>query len=167
MIQPPDRHFLLAAQGWIELGNLSEASLELERISPEFRNHPDVLELRWQIHAQAKHWEQCVEIATALIQAAPTQPMGWIHRSYALHELRRTTEARDGLQSILKIFPDELTIPYNLACYECTLGNEAKAKEWLGKVFATDQAAQWKAMALQDPDLKPLWPFITALGMSR
>jgi len=35
-----------AAQGWLELGNLAEASAELERLEPQLRTHPDVLELR-------------------------------------------------------------------------------------------------------------------------
>ena len=162
-IPSPDRHHLLAAQGWVELGNLCEASAELEQIAPALKSHPAVLEVRWQIHAQATQWAECVELAAAIIRADPTVAMGWIHRSYALHELNRTAEARDGLLSVARLFPDELTIPYNLACYECKLGNVAKAREWLGKIFATEHAAEWKATALEDLDLKPLWAFIPKL----
>ena len=162
-IQPPDHHHLLAAQGWLELGNLCEAGLELERIAPALNEHPAVLEVRWQIHAHAKQWEECVALAATIIRTDPTAAMGWIHRSYALHELRRTAEARDGLLSVVGIFPDEPTIPYNLACYECTLGHEVKAGEWLKKIFSTEHAAEWKATALEDLDLKPLWAVIPKL----
>ena len=162
-IKQPDSHHLLAAQGWLELGNLLEATHELEQINPSLGNHPAVLEARWQIFARTKQWDECVKLAAAIINANPTMAMGWIHRSYALHELQRTAEARDGLLSVVRIFPEELTIPYNLACYECTLGNPVKAREWLGKIFSTEQAAEWKATALQDLDLKPLWPIIPKL----
>jgi len=48
-IPPQDAHFLRAAEGWIELGNHLEAFEELERITPQWRAHPDVLKLRWEI----------------------------------------------------------------------------------------------------------------------
>ena len=162
-VQLPDRRHILAAQGWLELGATAEASAELDQINPALVNHPEVLEIRWQIHGRAKRWNDCVMLASEMIKADPTMALGWIHRSYALHELRRTAEARDGLLSVIGIFPEELTIPYNLACYECTLGNLGKAREWLKKIFSTAQAARWKATALKDLDLKPLWQIIPKL----
>src|SRR5438552_14861639 len=125
-IPQPDSHHLLAAQGWLELGNVVEAAAELKKISSALNLHPMVLEIRWQIHARAKQWSECVELAAAIIRADPTAAMGWIHRSYALHEMKRSTEARDGLLSVAALFPEELTISYNLACYECALGNTGK-----------------------------------------
>ena|SRR5882724_10638609 len=162
-IKKPDSHHLLAAQGWLELGNLPEAAHELEQINTAWQEHPEVLEIRWQIHARSKSWDECVRVAAAMIRANPTSAVGWIHRSYALHELQRTAEARDGLLSVVKLFPDELTILYNLACYECTLGNLPKAREWLEKIFSTTQGDEWRATALEDLDLKPLWPIIAKL----
>ncbi|MFO1486926.1 MAG: tetratricopeptide repeat protein [Verrucomicrobiota bacterium] len=159
----PDQHHLLAAQGWLELGNFSEAEAELKQLVPELHNHPAVLEVRWQIHARAKRWQDCIDVAAAIIQADATSPLGWIHRSYALHELRRTAEARDGLLGVVGLFPEEQTIAYNLACYECTLGNLPSAKNWLAKVFAGKDAADWRLNARQDADLKALWPEIETL----
>ena len=162
-ISSPDRHHLLAAQGWVELGNVREATAELDQIAPALNSHPAVLEVRWQIHAHSKNWNECVELAAAIIRTDPTVAMGWIHRSYALHELNRTAEARDGLMSVVGIFPEELTIPYNLACYECKLGNPSKARQWLEKIFSTEHAEEWRATALEDLDLKPLWAVIKKL----
>ena len=162
-IKEPDSYHVRAAQGWLELGNPIEANTELEQINPALSDHPDVLEVRWQIRAQVKQWDECVKLASTLIKADPTTVTGWIHRSYALHELQRTAEARDGLLSVIGLFPEELTLPYNLACYECKLGNLPKAREWLGKIFSTEHAAEWKATALEDLDLKLLWAVIPKL----
>jgi hypothetical protein len=88
----PDSFHLQAAVGWLELGNFTEANEELENITPQLRAHPDVREVRWQVYAAAKKWEACVDIAAAITKLAPNRELGWIHRSYALHELIRTEE---------------------------------------------------------------------------
>jgi len=49
-----DQRHLLAAQGWVELGNHIEADSELDKIVNEYRVHPDVLEVRWAIYASQK-----------------------------------------------------------------------------------------------------------------
>jgi predicted Zn-dependent protease len=135
-LEPPDSIHLLAAQGWLELGSHIEANDELENISASLRAHPAVLAVRWEIYAAAKKWEAAVDIAAALIQLDPEDPVGWVHRSYALHELKRTTEARDNLLRVVDKFPSSATMRYNLDCYECQLGRLEKAKEWLKKAFA-------------------------------
>ena len=85
-LPPPDKHHLRAAQGWLELGNALEANEELERIAPELRAHPDVLEVRWHIYAHAKKWDACVDIAEAIIKLAPNRPDGVDSPLVRLHE---------------------------------------------------------------------------------
>jgi hypothetical protein len=68
----------------------------LEEIAPLLRAHPHVIELRWQIYAMARHWHDAVEIGQALVRLVPDNPEG-LHRSYALHELKATGNARDLL----------------------------------------------------------------------
>ncbi len=96
-LKAPDKFHVDAAQGWIELGDHMEANEELEHIAPELRAHPDVLEIRWHIYAHTKEWDACVDIAEEIIKLAPEREGGWIHRSFALHELGRTQEAFDQL----------------------------------------------------------------------
>ena len=76
-----DQRHLVAAQGWLELGNHLEANEELEQITAEYHVHPAVLEVRWQICAKAKKWKGALDIASALIQLVPEHPLGWVHRS--------------------------------------------------------------------------------------
>ena len=89
-LQPPASHHVQAAQGWLELGNPLEANEELEKVTPTLRVHPDVLEVRLQIYAQAKKWDVCVDLAESIVQQAPERVFGWVQRSFALHELKRT-----------------------------------------------------------------------------
>jgi tetratricopeptide (TPR) repeat protein len=155
-LEHPDTLHLEAAQGWLELGNHLEANEELDRISPEMRIHPDVLNLRWHVFSKAQKWDACLDIASALIKLAPECSQGWIHRSFALHELKRTQEAFDNLLPVVEKFSRVWTIPYNLACYCAQLGRLDEAQDWFKKAMALDEQAV-KESALDDPDLQPLW----------
>jgi predicted Zn-dependent protease len=152
-----DRHHLLAAEGWLELGSPVEAGAELDRLTPTQHGAPDVQELRWQISAKAGNWNACVDIAKALTQLAPDRAVSWIHHAYALHELRRTREAFDVLAPMAIRFPTDATIPYNLACYACQLGDLVGARDWLAQAFRLGNAKEIKRQASEDPDLVPLW----------
>jgi predicted Zn-dependent protease len=156
-LEPPDSLHLQAAQGWLELGNHVEADADLDKITPQLRAHPDVLKLRWQIYAAAKKWEAALDIAAAHVALDPEDPVGWVNRSYALHELKRTSEARDNLLRVLDKWPTIALMCYNLACYECQLGNLERAKEWLEKAFRLGDARRMKLAALDDPDVERLW----------
>ena len=160
ILGPPDTHYLSAAQGWLELGNPTEASQELACISPPNAGQPDVLEVRWTLLAHQKQWEAALEQARQLIQADPDRCTGWIDQSYTLHELKRTEEARRALLSVATRFPNVMILPYNLACYACQLGDLPDAREWLAKAIALSGREEIRKMALADLDLQPLWPEI-------
>jgi tetratricopeptide (TPR) repeat protein len=162
-LQAPDLHHLNAAEGWLELGNHHEALAELTQISPAEQGRLEVLGLRWSIAAQFKSWEECIQLATTIIELAPENVFGWVHRSFALHELRRTQEACDLLRPVAKQFPRNETIPYNLACYECQLGNLPEARKWFQQALTRSDPESIKQQALADADLQPLWPEILRL----
>lgn len=162
-LEPPDSHHLAAAEGWLELGNPAEALAELRHLTAEGAAHPAVLEMHWQISAQNQQWETCLELAARLVRLNPELPTGWIHRSYALHELKRTAEARDQLLPAVPRFPQEAVMFYNLACYECRLGNLAQARRWLRETFALKNSGPWRRAAEVDADLAALWPELAKL----
>ena len=155
-LEPPDSHFLRAAQGWLELGSPDEARVELARIDPALTEHPDVLEARWNVLAAERNWSLCVELASTLVRIAPRRAIGWIHRSYALHELKRTREAADLLLPAATAFPSDWLIRYNLACYACQMGKMQESWNWLQNAFELGEEKQIRQMALDDPDLEPL-----------
>ena len=151
-----DRRFLDAAEGWLGLGDHSAANEELEQITPELRADPIVLEVRLQISWAARKWDACIEIASALVKLKPGNDYGWIGRSFALHELKRTQEAYDFLLPAEDKFRKNWTIPYNLACYCAQLNRLEEAQVWFKKAMAINEQTV-KREAIDDPDLKPLW----------
>ena len=164
LLGPPDNHFLSAAVGWCELG-VAEAKVELERIAPALRHHPDVLEARWLIHAQEQDWDEGLAVAGKLVEAAPQQSSGWLHRAYALRRAQRVglQAAWDVLLPAAEKFPDQPIIPYNLSCYACQLGRLDEAREWLQRAAKVAGKEKIKSMALNDDDLAPLWQEIKKL----
>jgi tetratricopeptide (TPR) repeat protein len=162
-LEPPDSHHLNAAIGWLELGNPQEANAEWERIAEPNREHPEVVEVHWRIFAARKNWPAAWESACRLVRVAPDNPVGWINRSFSLHEMKRTQEAWDQLLPAAKEFPKVGIIPYNLACYACQLGQQALAEAYLAIAFSLDRKDEVKKMALNDRDLEPMWDYIKAL----
>jgi len=159
----PDSLYLTAAEGWLELGMPLEAQAELVNLTPSLRIHPLVLELQWNIHAQTGQWELASGVSAALATLLPEDSFGWIHRAYSLHELKRTREAWDVLLPMADKFPDQYIIRYNLACYACQLDNLKESLVWLKRAMALAGKKDVRIMALEDPDLKPLWPQIGKL----
>ena len=160
----PDRFHAQAAVGWLELGSVLEARRELDAISPAHREHPDVLEAWWPILAEEKNWNAALASAEKLVAQAPERQTGWVQQSYALHELKRTGEACDRLVQVVEKFSDVYVIPYNLACYQCQLGNKTEALEWLRRAVQASDARTIRAMGMNDSDLAPLRDEIAKLA---
>ena len=162
-LEPHDLMQINAAEGWLGLGNPVEAHAELDQIEPSSRSHPSVLKVRWTVFAHEKRWDAALETASALVQLEPENVFGWVHRSYALHELKRTKEALENLLPVVNVFFDEIIIRYNMACYECVLGNIEHARLRLAETFnlalSQNCTEEWKTRMKSDPDLKPLWGY--------
>ena len=66
-------------------------------------------------------------------------------------------KAWDALLPAAEKFPKEPVIPYNLACYACQLQKLEDARSWLKRAIEIGGKERMKEMALEDPDLQPLW----------
>ncbi len=155
-LPPPECFHVSAAVGWLELGSPSEAREELKSLSIPHQEHPDALEVWWKIFAAEDDWPSALAWGEKLAALAPERASAWINLSFALHELGRTREAFDRLQGAAGQFPEDFVIPYNLACYQCQLGNEASAWSWLERAAQTADPRLIRSMALEDPDLAAL-----------
>jgi hypothetical protein len=158
-LEPPDTLFLSAAIGWLELGVPAEAEAELSKVSAGQQSHPDVLEVRWVILARSKRWDAALEIARALLRSAPSRSSGWLHHAYSLRRVSKhgLKQAWDALLPAYEKFPTEPTIPYNLSCYACQMQQLEDARAWLRRALKAGDREKIKQMALDDPDLEPLW----------
>ncbi len=156
-LKDSDKKVLEAAEGWLGLGNWEQAEADLAGIAPKFRLHPDVLKLRWYITAAQAKWVLAGQVARATCTVAPDNPFGWACLAYAAHKLNQTGEARNVLLSVVDDFPDEYSLRYDLACYTCLLGNLGEAWYWLQKALALPHNKKLERIALEDPNLRPLW----------
>ena|SRR5690348_881363 len=164
-LEPPELFYVSAAYGWLGLGNTAEARAELAHIGADCRNHPDVLEARWEICVAEQRWIEGLQIARELLLYAPDRAAGWLHQAYAL---RRTPDGsvRKAWTSLLPAFdkfPSEAIIPYNLSCYACQLAMLDAARVWLKRAAVIGGKDKIRRIAVSDPDLQPLWPEIKNL----
>jgi predicted Zn-dependent protease len=163
-LPPEDQIRFHAAQGWLGLQDAPSARDELAELTPPSQTHPEVLKLQWWIGAVERDWLAAATAAKAVIRLLPDEAEGWVHHSVALHKLQRTTEARALLRAVVERFPDDPVLLYNLACYECQLGQLPAARERLCQALTLSARADLlKRNALEDADLEPLWPVIPSL----
>ena len=152
---------LLVATGYAELGMWSEAWDELEAIDDAARVSFDVLALRLEVLVQLKRWEPAAILADSLIAKGVTAAEIFLNGAYAVRRCRSLTEAKEFLLKGPHLAGKDPHFHFNLACYECQLGNIPAAKEQLEHAFKLD--ASLREDALDDPDLEPLWGADTQL----
>ena len=145
---------ILAAQGYLELGMLEEALLELSAIGTSGFNDPDIMELRLHILMQERKWNEAVAAAEELLRIKNDALPAYIHGAFALHETGRTVEARDLLLKGPSLLRKDPTFHYNIGCYEAVLGNRESALQSLRASFALDET--FREFAKHDPDLVQL-----------
>lgn len=151
-----DAKHLLAAEGWLELGNFLAANEELENIAPLFRAHPEVLELRVSILMAGKKWDDALVIAETLTDQLPGRPAAWVAMAECLHQKGETESAYQTLMGIADEFTRHAEITYALARYAALVGEFKEAEEWLKLAFEAG-GPKLKLKALDDPALKEFW----------
>ena len=164
-LEVSDIHRLNAALGWLGLDSPSEARAELDAIPAARQWHPAVLEARWLLCAHEKKWTEALTIAEREVVAMPGAANGWLHRAYALRRAPGggLAQAWEALLAVAKKFPNEAVVAFNLSCYACQMSQLDASREWFQRAIETGGKDAIKKMALEDEDLKPLWPEIENL----
>jgi len=145
---------LVTAQGYCELQMYEDALAELDSIPSRYQHRPLVVEMRLVTLMQAKRWPDALEFGDKLCALRPDAGAGFIHTAFCLHELGRTAEAKKRLLSGPPTLEKEANYFYNLACYECVLGDLDEARKHLARSIALDP--KYREFAKGDPDLKQL-----------
>ncbi len=145
---------LLSAQGYIELEMPDDALRELDALLPRDQFRQEVLQMRLFIVMHAKRWEQALSVCARLRTVSPEDTTGYIHGAFCLHELGRTTEAKELLLAGPSSLLSEATYYYNLGCYAAALGNLKEATQHLETSFRMDK--KFREIAKLDPDLKAI-----------
>ena len=150
----PFERTLLAAQGYFELEMLDDAIRQLDGLPFEEQFCAEALEIRIAVQMKAARWKEALGASEKLCAVLPERSIGFIHTAFCLHELGRTREAKEVLLEGPPSLASEPTYHYNLACYECALGNLESARAYLATSVSMDE--DLRAYALEDPDLKLL-----------
>ena len=154
-MSPNDRKYLVAAEGYLELGLPLDANEELEKIDPEKRDESEVLIVRLEIYETLEKWELVKTVAKILINRHPDS-IDWF---VSLANATRRTESIEAARSILLTAvtgqPRVAIFHYYLACYDCQLGEIEVAKARLKHAFNLDPQLRMKA--LDDADLATVW----------
>lgn len=145
---------LLAVQGYTELKMFDDALAELATLPSDIQREPGAVELRIVILTQSHRWEEALTSSRELCQTMPNEAAGYIHVAFCLHCLGRSSEAKETLLSGPPSLQKEATFHYNLACYECALGNLDAARQHLERSIAMDK--KFREFSKTDPDLEPL-----------
>ncbi len=151
------------AMGYLGLGLVNEASDELEAIEGADRLSIPVMLARIELYMMAKDWALLVAVAQGVARADPAQEAAWIGWAYGQRRLTTLPEARAVLLAAEPHHGQTCALlHYNLACYECQLGDIAAAKTRLRRACKLG-GKQFKTMALDDEDLKPMWAQIVVM----
>jgi len=154
-LEPENQKHLEAAQGYVELGMFMDANEELENIDPEVRHLAEILVVRLEIHRALQKWELMQAVAKKLAEYDPDDVQWWVSWAYATRRAESIDAARHILALAIDIHPRKAILHYNLACYECQLGDITAAKKHLDKTFRLDP--KYRIFALDDDDLMPMW----------
>lgn len=146
---------LQAALGYFELGMIAEANSEIESLPPEEKTRTEVLEMRLEIYREAKSWALMEVVARELLRRTPEHPKTWVDAAIAVRRTDSVQAAKELLEAAEAMFPENATIQFNLGCYACLLGDIEEAKRRVKRAIELD--AKFKLLALDDPDLEPLW----------
>ena len=132
-----------------------EANAELDEIDPDRRHLPEILEVRMHIFCSLKKWELMQTIAKKLAILDPKNVQWTASWAYATRRSDCIEAARLILINAVERQENEPLFHFNLACYECQLGNLDEAKERLQQACALN--LKYRTLALDDSDLEPLW----------
>ena len=152
--EPFEKH-ITTAQGYIELGMPLDANEELEQIEPEKRDATEVLALRVQIYSALKKWELMQTVARSLALRDPDNVQWTVLWAYATRRADSINAARLILLEAVERIPGAAIFHYNLACYECQLGDVEVAKARLKHALKLEP--RYRLMALEDEDLEGVW----------
>jgi predicted Zn-dependent protease len=142
------------AEGYSELGMLDDALAQLDQLDKDDQDRLQILRMRIDILLRKQDWKNALRLSLRFCGIHPNQPYGYIHAAFCLHELGRTSEAKQTLLDGPATLLDEPVYYYNLGCYDSVLGNLEQAKAYLRACFRLDKS--FRELAKNDPDLKQI-----------
>jgi hypothetical protein len=142
------------AQGYLGLGMVAEAEVELDRILEPERGEPSVLALRVAVLQERCDWLALRAVAAEFVRRAPAEAAAWVTWAYATRRATSLAAAEEILLQAERLHSADATIQFNLGCYACQRGALDAARQRVDRAQSLD--ASFKDLAAVDPDLAPL-----------
>lgn len=146
---------LLAADGYLYLGLAAHALAELESISDAYQHASPVLRARVRVLLHLKRWDEADALSAAGNSLYPEENEFTVQRAFALHQLKKGSDAVKVLLSAPEWIRRTGILHYNLACYEAQLGDLMTARQCIQAAIEINSS--FKKNARTDPDLARLW----------
>lgn len=108
-----------------------------------------------EVYRAAQQWPAMQTIARRLAKYDPNDVQWTVMWAYATRRAESLQAAQSILLEAVERRPDVAIFHYNLACYECQLGQIEVAKARLSHAFKLDQS--FRLLARDDEDLRPIW----------
>lgn len=152
---------LAAAEGYLTLKLPHDAWETLDEIDPEERGSLPVISIRLEILSSMQRWKEVSRIGREAISQFPQAGHLYLQTSYGVRRHENLTAAYLILSSGNHALSDNALFHFNMACYECQLGQQDSARLRLKQAIKLNRLC--KQMALDDPDLEPMWQMISSL----
>ena len=146
---------LLAADGYLYLGMAKQALDELESIRDDSQHASPVMRARVRVLLHLKRWAEANSLSQTGASLYPEENEFTVQRAFALHQLKKGTDAVKVLLSAPEWIRRTGILHYNLACYEAQLGDLTTARQCIKAAIEINSS--FKKNARTDPDLARLW----------
>lgn len=149
------------AEGWLELGDYTSASEELDKLPANQKASIQVLDLRLCIYTAAKKWSHVEAISRGLCAALPGSERHFLILADALHKQGKNQEAFDVLLPLLHL--NSVEIHYHCVCYACQAGHIFDALDlmFVAIEMGIESGNDIRQRALDDPRLEEIWEDIS------
>lgn len=145
------RWSLSFVRGYIELGMLTAAEQELDKLQDTQRCHADVIELRVRILLGRERYERAAWLARSAAKVYPGVAEFYFYAAHAYESLDRPEDARAVWISAPTLFHVSGIFHFNLARVEVKLGNHTSARQHIALAIELDPTIE--ARAAKDPGL--------------
>ena len=145
---------LESAQGYLELGMNQEALDVLDSLPSEEASLSASISLRLMALNGMERWEMAADLARQSIPDHPHCGALYLLGAYAIRRLLNVSDARHFLESGKAHLETDPLYHFNMACYDCVLGDEEAAREKLAIAF--ELAPRMRELAMTDPDLESI-----------
>jgi len=154
-LDPELQRRLSTAEGYLMLGLFDDAAVELDSLPAETQGREEVLTVRLALCQATERWAAMQAAARRLLDLEPASSDWCIALAYATRRAESIEQARLILMEALDRHPLEPLVHYNLACYDCQLGDVPSAKQFIERALRLKPSMG--RMALEDEDLAPIW----------